>query len=141
MAPATATVYGRGAGADTAITTVRQIYAAFARRDLAAALEHAAPDIELRPAGTAARIGRTEPYRGHAGVREYFADAERLWQDIRISAGDFRATANGVIVFGQVEGTAAGERVRRQVVWVWQVVDGKATSMRVTDVGDTTPAD
>ena len=137
----TPTAYGRGAGADTAITTVRQIYAAFARRDLAAALEHAAPDIELRPAGTAARIGRTEPYRGHAGVRQYFADAERLWQDIQISARDFRATANGVIVFGQVEGTASGERVRRQVVWVWQVVDGKATSMRVTDVGDTTPAD
>ncbi|MCW2968067.1 MAG: hypothetical protein JWM71_1839 [Solirubrobacteraceae bacterium] len=132
--------YGRGAGADSAIATIRKVYAAFARRDVEAALEHTSVDFELMPSGTAALIGREQPYRGHAGVRQYFADAEALWQDIQIDAHDFRATGGGVIVFGQVEGTAAGERIRRQVVWVWQVVDGKATSMRVTDVGGVTPA-
>jgi ketosteroid isomerase-like protein/CheY-like chemotaxis protein len=134
-------VYGRGAGADSAIATIRKVYAAFARRDLGAALEYTSADFELMPSGTAALIGRNQPYLGHAGVRQYFADAEALWQDIQIDAHDFRATGGGVIVFGQVEGTAAGERIRRQVVWIWQVVDGKATSMRVTDVGDVTPAD
>jgi diguanylate cyclase (GGDEF)-like protein/PAS domain S-box-containing protein len=132
--------YGRGAGADSAIDTVRRIYAAFARQDLSAALEHAAEDMELVPSGTSAMLGRTEPYRGHEGVRQYFADAAALWEELEISAQDFRATAGGVIVFGKVEGIVDRERISRQVVWVWQVTDGKATSMRVSDVGAPTAA-
>lgn len=132
--------YGRGAGADGAIETVRRIYDAFARRDLDGALTFADPDVELMPHGTASLVGRTEPYRGHNGVREYFADAERVWEDLRISAEDFRASAGGVIVFGSIEGTSEGRRVRRKVVWIWRVRDGLATSMRVTDIGDVVAA-
>ena len=133
--------YGRGAGAQTAIAIVRRIYDAFARRDIEAVLAETADDVELVPSGTAALLGRTDAYRGHEGVRQYFDDAGKLWDDLRISANDFRATGNGVIVFGEVEGTANGERIRRQVVWVWQVGGGKATSMRVSDVGAPTPVE
>lgn len=132
--------YGRGADADTAIGVVRAIYDAFARRDLDEALTHTSPDVEFLPHGTATRVGRTEPYRGHAGIREYFADTERVWRDLRIVADDFRATAGGVIVFGHVEGETAEGRLQRQVVWVWQVRDGLAVSMRVTDIGEITRA-
>jgi diguanylate cyclase (GGDEF)-like protein/PAS domain S-box-containing protein len=132
-------VYGRGADADAAIETVRRIYEAFARRDIEDALLHTAPDVELMPHGTASLIGRTEPYRGHDGVREYFADAERVWKDLQISATDFRATAGGVVVFGSIEGESESERVRRQVVWVWQVRSNLAVSMRVSDIGEATP--
>jgi ketosteroid isomerase-like protein len=125
--------YGRGSGAEESIEIVRRIYEAFARRDIEAALEYAAPDIELMPNGTASILGRAEPYRGHEGVREYFADAGRVWQDIRISADDFRSTAGGVVVFGRVDGVTGGSPVTRRAIWIWRVRDGLARSMRVSD--------
>jgi DNA-binding NarL/FixJ family response regulator len=130
--------YGRGAHADESIETVRRIYAAFARGDIDEVVTHTASDVELTPHGTQSLIGRTAPYRGHEGVREYFADAARAWKDLVISATDFRATAGGVVVFGHVEGASDAGRVRRQVVWIWQVRSGLAVSMRVSDIGETT---
>lgn len=133
--------YGRGgAQADAAIAVVRSIYDAFARRDIEGALAHADVDIELAPHGTQSLVGRTEPYRGHEGVREYFADASRAWRDLVPVATDFRATPTGVVVFGHIEGETAEGGVRRQVVWIWQVRDGRAVSMRVSDIGEGAPA-
>ena len=66
--------YGNPAGRTQDIDVVRAIYAAFNARDIEAALAYIAPDCELDLRGTAARIGRTEPYRGPDGLRQYFAD-------------------------------------------------------------------
>lgn len=128
--------YGRVGDTESAIVAVRGIYEAFGRRDLDAALALIAPDAEFHPSGTTSRIGRTEPYRGHAGLREYFADAERLWDDLTLHADDIRSAGAGVVVFGHVEGRTAGQLVRSRVVWVWQVRDGLAVSMRVNEAGE-----
>lgn len=128
--------YGNLGGPSPEVEVVRGIYAAFARRDLEGALALIADDAELVVPGTAAQLGRTEPYRGHAGVREYFADAERVWTELELHADDIRAAGGGVVVFGHVEGRVGDERVRRQVVWTWKVRDGKAWSVRASDVGE-----
>jgi ketosteroid isomerase-like protein len=128
--------YGNPAGVEQEVETVRAIYAAFARRDLDAALEHIAPDCAFLPAGTAREIGRSEPYRGHAGVREYFGDAARVWAELTLHAEDIRATGGGVVVFGRIEGVSQGRTMRRRVLWTWQVRDGRAVSMRVSDLGE-----
>jgi ketosteroid isomerase-like protein len=130
-----ATGYGNPAARVDEAETVRAIYDAFARRDVEAALEFIADDAEFHPIGTAARTGRTEPYRGHDGVREYFADAARVWDDLRITADDVRVAGGGVIAFGHVEGTVGGESVRTAAIWIWQVRDRLARSMRVSDLG------
>lgn len=127
--------YGNPGARDVEIRTVRAIYDAFARRDIEAALRHISPTCEFRPTGTAERLGRTAPYIGHAGLREYFADAERVWEDLVLHADDIRAAAGGVVVFGRAEGRTGGELVRRRALWSWQVRDGLATSMRVSDLG------
>ena len=116
---------------------MRAIYAAFAARDLDAALEYLADDCELHLRGTQALIGRTEPYRGHAGMREYFADVQHTWEDLVLFAEDFRAIPGAVIVMGHIEGKIAGEPVKRRSVWTWKVKDGKATEVKVADLGDT----
>lgn len=128
-------VYGNPSGRAVEIDTVRAIYDAFARRDLEAALAHISETCEFHATGTAQRLGRTAPYIGHAGLREYFADAERVWEDLVLHADDIRAAAGGVIVFGHVEGRTGGEVVRRRALWSWQVRDGLATGMRVSDLG------
>lgn len=127
--------YGNPAGVTRDIDVVRAIYAAFAARDLEAAIARLAEDCELHLRGTAARIGRTEPYRGHAGMRQYFADVQRTWEDLVLYAEDFRAIPGAVIVMGHVEGRIDGEPVRRNAVWTWKVRGDKATEVRVADTG------
>ena len=132
--------YGNPGARSVEIEVVRGIYDAFARRDVAAALAFIADDITFLPRSTAARVGRTAPYVGHEGVREYFADAARVWDDLTLHADDLRAAVGGVVVFGRATGVADGQRVERRVVWTWQVRDGKAVTMRVSDLGEVTPS-
>jgi ketosteroid isomerase-like protein len=127
--------YGTHGARDTDVDTVRAIYAAFAARDIDGALAHVDDDVELVAVGTAQRIGRSEPYRGHAGVREYFADAARAWDDLTIHPEDVRATVDSVVVFGRVDARLGGDRVRRRVVWTWKLRGGKVVALRVHDVG------
>ena len=128
--------YGNPGNLDAEVAAVAAMYDAFARRDVEAALVHVHEDVEFTPSGTATLTGRPGPYRGKDGIREYFADASRVWQELTIKAEDVRAAAGGVIVFGHIEGIAAdGERVRRRVLWTWQLRDGLAISMRASDLG------
>lgn len=127
--------YGNPAGVTEDVDIVRTIYAAFAARDVAGVLALAAPDCELRLEGTARAISRTEPYRGHAGVREYFDDVERLWDKLALQADDIRVVPGSVIVLGQVDGRLEGARIRRRAMWTWQLRAGKVVSIRVSDLG------
>ena len=127
--------YGNPAGVTSDIDVVRGIYSAFAARDLEGALALLSNDCELHLRGTQSRVGRTEPYRGHDGMREYYADVERTWEDLSLFAEDFRAIPGAVVVMGHVEGRVDGEPVRRSAIWTWKVRDGKATEVRVADVG------
>jgi ketosteroid isomerase-like protein len=133
-------LYGNPGRVQREVATVRAIYDAFARRDVEAAIEHIAEDCELHVPGTAERTGRSEPYRGPAGVRQYFADAETVWTELTLYADDIRATSDGVVVFGHVVGHDGHESVRRRVLWVWHLRDGKAVRVRANDLGDSDPS-
>ena len=127
--------YGNPAGLTADIDVVRAIYSAFAARDLDAALAYVASDCDIHLAGTPRALGRDEPYRGHAGLRQYFADVERVWQELTIEAEDFRVIPGSVIVMGQVAGRSQDGPVRRRCVWTWRVRGGCAVSVRVADMG------
>jgi len=120
------------------VATVRAIYEAFGRRDIEAMLVHVAEDCELDVPQTAGLAGRSEPYRGPDGLRQYFADAALVWTELTLYADDIRAAADGVVVFGHVEAKHDGESVRRRVVWTWQLRDGKAVRVSANDVGEMT---
>ena len=128
--------YGNPAGLTDEADVVRAFYDAFARRDLEAAIALMTPDCELGFEGTGRLAGRSEPYRGADGLREYFADVERLWEDLVLHAEDFRVIPGSVIVIGHITGRRNGRNVRRASVWTWRVADGRATSMKVADLGD-----
>jgi ketosteroid isomerase-like protein len=128
--------YGNPAGITSEVDVVRAIYAAFADRDLDRALEHIDPACEIRLEGTMRRAGRLEPYRGHDGMREYFADVGRVWDELDIHADDYRVVPGSVIVMGYVTGRRGEDRIHRAAVWTWRVRDARAVSMRVSDMGD-----
>ena len=127
--------YGQVGAEDGAVATIRAIYDAFARRDIEGMLQHVADDCELDLPGTAEAAGRTEPYTGPGGVRQYFADTEKVWSELTLYADDIRATAGGVAVFGHVEGRREAETMRVRVLWMWQMRGGKAFKVRANALG------
>jgi ketosteroid isomerase-like protein len=128
--------YGNPAGITGEVDVVRAIYAAFADRDLGRALEYIDPECEIVLEGTMTRAGRAEPYRGHDGMREYFADVMRVWDELEIHANDFRVVPGSVIVMGHVTGRLDGHDVRRAAVWTWRLRDDRAVFMRASDMGE-----
>jgi ketosteroid isomerase-like protein len=127
--------YGNPAGITDDVEVVRAIYAAFARRDIEGALQYLSPDCELHLEGTARLVGRPAPYRGHDGMRQYFADVARVWDELELHAEDFRLIPGSVIVIGHVTGRRDGEPVRRAAVWTWKLRGGKASMVRASDMG------
>jgi ketosteroid isomerase-like protein len=115
---------------------VREIYAAFAARDLERALRLVAADCELHAEGTARAAGRSGPYRGHDGVRAYFSDVGRVWEELTLHADDFRVVPGFVVVLGHVSFRRRGARAKRAVVWTWRLRHGLATYARVADMGE-----
>jgi ketosteroid isomerase-like protein len=113
------------------ISVVRAVYAAFERGDVEAALEHVAPQCEMRPEGTSAATGRSV-YRGHDGIREYFADVARVWSGgLELSPLDYRAVAGSVVVFGRVRGDGELGPIDREVIWVWKLDGDRLVSGQV----------
>lgn len=111
--------------------TVRDMLDAFARRDVEGALEHIHPGVELRPYATHGMAGRAEPYRGHDGVRAYFADVAKVWHEFVVIPEDFRAAAGSVVVFGRVRAYNDDTTVDSPVVWVWKLRDELVSSGQV----------
>jgi ketosteroid isomerase-like protein len=127
--------YGNPGSLQIEVEVVRAIYDAFAARDVEAAVAHVSDALVFEPSGTKERIGRVEPYLGRDGLRQYFADAERVWDELTIEAEDIRSAAGGAIVFGFAEGRVGDQVMRRRVMWTWQVRDGLAVSMRANNLG------
>lgn len=127
--------YGNPAGLTADIDVVRAIYAAFAVRDLEGALDFVDPQCEIHVEGTARAAGRSGPYVGHAGLRQYFADVEDVWADLTIHADDYRVVPGSVIVMGHVEATGQQGAIRRACIWTWRLQGGRAIQLRVTDTG------
>jgi ketosteroid isomerase-like protein len=112
---------------------VRELFAAVSRRDPEAVVALVDTDGEFWPVGTAEQTGRSEPYRGHAGIREYFADIAAVWEQFVLEPGELRVAGDGVVSFGTVTVRAVGtsETAEISVIWVFKLRDGKVLSCRV----------
>ena len=127
--------YGNPASLTEDVDVVRAIYAAFAARDLEGALDFVSPDCEIHVEGTARAVGRDTPYRGHDGLRQYFADVERVWHEFEVQAGDYRTVPGSVVVMGTISGMTGAGRIHRRALWTWKLRDGRAVLLRVSDLG------
>jgi ketosteroid isomerase-like protein len=109
---------------------VRAVFAAFAERDVEGVLRFAAPEIEFSSV-TSDYAGRTTPYRGHEGIREYFRDVARVWDELRITATDFREIGGQVLVIGRVSARSHARLMSGSTGSVWRVRGGKVVYGRV----------
>ena len=114
----------------TDIEVVKATFAAFAARDLEAVLALSAPDIEFT-AVTGEHAGRTEPYRGHDGMREYFRDVAVRLGGAAPHPREFRASGDLILVTGRVSARSRSRTVTGSTGWIWRVRDGKVVYVRV----------
>jgi ketosteroid isomerase-like protein len=114
----------------TDIEVVKAMFAAFADRDLERVLALADPEIEFT-AVTGEHARRTEPYRGHAGLRQYFRDVGAVWEELRLTPREFRPAGNLVLVTGKVSARSRARTVTGSTGWIWRVREGKVVYGRV----------
>ena len=115
------------------VALVRAMFEAFSRRDLEAVLPYLDAEVELQVPSTSGFAGRVGPYRGHAGIRDYFADVAAVWDDLVVEPEDYRATESAVVIFGRVRGRRGAQRVETRVLWTWKLRAGKVISGSVFD--------
>ena len=112
------------------IDVVNAVYEAFTERDVERVLAHAHPEIVFS-AVTGGHAGRTEPYRGHAGMREYFRDVAAVWDELRVVPDDYRESGDTILVTGRVSARSPARIVAGSTGWIWRLTDGLITYVRV----------
>ena len=107
------------------VELVRRLYEAFEVRDLDGMMALTSPELEFFPQVTASIVKRSEPYRGHDGLRRYFEDAARVWRHLEIIPHEYRDLGDRVLVFGRVYARGEGGYISDSpAAWLWRIEDG-----------------
>lgn len=104
------------------VALVERLYEAFNRRDFNDV--HALCDdaLEFFPYATAEAVGRTEPYVGPRGLRQYLADATRIWEELLITPSQVEQRGSRLLVRGRVYARSRELGIRDlPLAWIWEV--------------------
>ena len=115
---------------DENVEIVRRSFDAIASGDLNALLRLYDPAVRFLPlTGTRVESGG---YRGHQGVRDYFAEVDEIWDELRPHADQVQTVGDQVVVVGgcAVRGRGSGVVTDSPLAWVITIRDGKITSHR-----------
>jgi ketosteroid isomerase-like protein len=110
---------------------VQRAFEAFAARDVEGMTGLLDPEMEF-VAPTASLAGQKTPYRGLEGLRAYFDDVSKIWEEIQAVPHEYREVNDKVLVLGRVYARGVnGLLVDSPAGWVWRVGDGKIVAGRV----------
>ena len=122
---------GSDGGAGTGnVERLRAAYVAWSARDLDTFAETFAEDVELRPF-----LGRglgASSYRGHAGLRRWYEEANEVWDELVVEPQEFREIGKYVVVFVRAVGRGHGSHVQveAEITHVAEFRDGKVIVLR-----------
>jgi ketosteroid isomerase-like protein len=98
----------------------QQLFDAFNARQLDTALALLHPDVVFAPVSGAVLKGG-EPYRGHEGIRRYFADVREHWRELTVNPVHLREAGDAVVALGHSSGaSAAGVLHDAPTTWVFK---------------------
>jgi ketosteroid isomerase-like protein len=112
------------------VDLARRAFDAFAARDAAAVLEVMDEEVEFLPVTANLTTGGV-PYRGHDGMRRYFDDVGRVWDELRVYPSEYRDLGETVVALGRIHGRGGGMIIDRPTGWVWRCRAGKIVFGRV----------
>jgi ketosteroid isomerase-like protein len=110
--------------ADSPETMIGRLFNAFNQRDIGEIVALCAPGMEFF-AITAQEVGRSAPYVGPDGLRDYLKDVEQFWEELLITPGRVERRDDRLLVIGRVFVRNRELGIRDMpVAWIWQVEDG-----------------
>jgi ketosteroid isomerase-like protein len=107
------------------VEIVRSAFDAWARRDMDAFLRFLDPTVELQSAIIGGAEGNT--YRGHEEVREWIAESDAAFEELRVTPEEFRDVGDRVLVLGHLYARAweSGVEVDSPLAWLCTLRAGK----------------
>ena len=64
-------------------------------------------------------------------MRQYFRDVASVWEELRLTPREFRASGDLILVTGRVSARSRSRTVSGSTGWIWRVRDGKVVYVRV----------
>ena len=104
----------------------RAAYDAWSRADLDEFVESFSEDVEVHPFLGRGLVAST--YRGHDGLRSWFADANEPWERLDVAPEEFKHLDDGrLVIFVRARGEGSGSRalVEARIVHVASFRGGK----------------
>jgi serine phosphatase RsbU (regulator of sigma subunit)/ketosteroid isomerase-like protein len=105
---------------------VARLYAAFNGRHPEEIVALCDDSMGFFPVGTAEQLGRTAPYVGPDGLREYMRDVEKAWDELLITPKVVESHGRSLLVRGRVYARSRALGIRDMpVAWIWDVEGGR----------------
>jgi ketosteroid isomerase-like protein len=103
---------------------VRNVIAAFNRRDYDSMLEWTHPEIVFIP--VTERLGFIEgPFLGVEGFQRYLREIATILPDLQLEAISVRAAGDAVVMLGRAHGRGPQGELDAAATWVWKLRDDK----------------
>jgi ketosteroid isomerase-like protein len=108
----------------------REVLNAANRRDTEAMLPYVDPEGELHSAIIGGAEGNT--YHGHEGVRQWMAESDAVFEELRMEAEEWRDLGDDVLLIGRVHarGRESGVEIDSAIAWLYTLRDGKIVLAR-----------
>ena len=96
---------------------------AFNRRDVDAIVATFAANVEWWPL----RSATEGPYRGHEGIRDWFADTAEQFEYMRATVDEVREEGDAVVLSGElrVKGRQSGASIDQPITWIFRYAGDK----------------
>jgi hypothetical protein len=109
----------------------RAMFAAFTAQDADCMVTLADRDISVAGGPITERTGRSDPYRGHEGLRELVADLAKSWSEVVVTPQEYRPVGGAVLVTATLTAHSQAAMMTGSVAWVYRVRRRKVVSVEV----------
>ena len=110
---------------------VERLYDAFNRRDAEGIAAICHEELEFFPVGTAEVLGRTAPYIGPDGLREYLDDVKQVWEELTITPSTVEQHGDSLLVRGRVYARSRDLGIRDMpIAWIWDLDPARSCFLR-----------
>jgi ketosteroid isomerase-like protein len=123
--------WARGRRDERDIEVAAAMFTAFAAEDAERMLALADEGILVEGGPIAERTGRTDPYRGHQGLKELLRDLAKIWGELQVSPREYRHLGGAVLVTATMTAHSQGGMMSGSVAWIYRIRRGKIVSIEV----------
>ena len=115
--------------AEDNLRVVRDLFEAFAARDVSRTTELVDRGVMMEPLSTP--VERRTPYLGVDGLRRYLRDLDETWDEFDVTVANTRADGEHVVAAGRIRARQGGVTVDDPAAFCFRLRDGKVVWAKV----------